>query len=137
MKVVFSSSDFDELFVVQGLLENNNIEYFISDECMSNILPHYAIALGGTKISVDDNDFDLAIKIITEEFLKNQQATNSQVYTKSKEKKCPKCGSLNVETVKKPKPVLSLLVSLLFFLPIPLNRKYYQCNECNSFWNIK
>ena len=136
MKFVFSSSSIDELIIVQGILENNNIEYFTSDECMSNILPHYAIAIGGTKISVADNDFEMAKKIITEEFLKNQTTTNSQVYTKNKEKKCPKCGYVNIETVKKPRPVLSLLVSLLIFLPIPLNRKYYRCNNCNSFWKI-
>ncbi len=137
MKFVFSSSSIDELIIVQGILENKNIEYFISDECMSSILPHYAIAIGGTKISVDDNDFEMAKKIITEEFLKNQTITNSQVYTKNREKKCPKCGCINIETTKKPRPVLSLLVSLLFFLPIPLNRKYYQCSNCNSFWKIK
>lgn len=137
MKVVFSSSDIDELIIVQGLLENGNIEYRLSDEYMSNILPHYAIAIGGTKISVDENDFDLAIKIISEEFLRKQKISKNYVYVKGNDKKCPKCGSLNVETSKKPQLILSLLVSLLCFVPIPLNKKYYQCNDCNLYWDIK
>lgn len=134
MKIVFSSYYITDITYIQHLFNQHKIKYYLSDEQMINILPHYSVALNGYKISVNDKDYENARKIIEKYLKKPEKPVEKHVYTNKKEIICPNCGSKKIDEIKKPISFLSLIFSLFFMFPFPIRKKYLQCRKCNSYW---
>lgn len=139
MKILFSSQDLSEINFVESLLIKNEIRYFIKDEHMSNLLPHYTVALGGKKVAVNDEDYERAIEIIRNNL--EEQETSSTIKPKVDDKKCPACGSADVEICNKYrtsiKSVVFAIFTFILFINVLSSNKRLKCNKCNHEWNIK
>jgi hypothetical protein len=124
--------------MVQALLDENEIPYEIMDDQIANILPHLAIALGGTRIMVNDDHYKPA-RIIIEEYFKNivPESPGKKIKINGKYDFCPECNSKNIELTTRPLKILSVLLSLIGGAAFPVKNKYYMCNDCKSYWKIK
>lgn len=54
----------DDTFVIIALLEDHDINCLVPDEHLLTVHPFYCTAIGGVKVWVDRNDFDLAKSIL-------------------------------------------------------------------------
>lgn len=136
MVQLFSSFNITDITYVKHLLEEADIKYYIHDEHASSILPHMTTAIGGIKIMVADNDYENARGVIENNIDKIETPIEKHVYTNSKEIKCPECGSNNIINSNKNRKLLTLILSLFFMFPFPVKKKYFQCQECNTYWKI-
>lgn len=137
MKNLYTSNKLIDIHTIQTILYQEKIKYFVADEQMTNILPHYSFALGGMRIMVNDEDYENAFEIINEYFNKNKKPVEKYVKKNNETPKCPHCNSENISITKIPLKITSIFLSILFMIPIPIKKKYYQCNECKSYWDIK
>lgn len=55
-----------ELAIIRGRLESEGIETFVQDELTAQTNPLYSNAIGGVKLQVKDEDFELATEILRE-----------------------------------------------------------------------
>ena len=56
-----------EIIVIKHRLEQEGIAYFFENEATLGIVPFYNTALGGIKLKVHPNDFEI-VRLILEEF---------------------------------------------------------------------
>lgn len=97
--VVFMTfGDLTEAYLVKGILDDNAIPSFISDENVLSVYPLYNQGLGGIKLSVFERDLESAIRLVKEQqeasFIpEDQKGVNSLV---DDGPVCPVCGSRNV-----------------------------------------
>ena len=93
-----------EANLIKGMLENNGIRCFLTNENFSNLMPHYNGVMGaGVQIVIDENDVEQATALLSSQ-------------TKENEIVCPNCGSLNISYglgTNKFKMFLAVLMSLL------------------------
>jgi hypothetical protein len=112
-----------EANLIKGMLENNEITCFLTNENFSTLMPHYSGVMGaGIQIIIDEKDMPKA-----KELLLSQSKENVLV--------CPVCGSSNVsfglgsDRIKK---ILSVLFSLLIWIPFGNIRSIYYCQDCKT-----
>ena len=66
--VVFMTfGDLTEAYLVKGILDDNAIPSFISDENVLSVYPLYNQGLGGIKLSVFERDLESAIRLVKEQ----------------------------------------------------------------------
>lgn len=124
--MTFDNSPQAHLF--RGILAENNIDSYISDEFIVTLNPLYSNLMGGIKLQVNSLDFEKAQKLLFE--------LNSNPLTNELEEiiKCPSCNSTNVESNYKSatslKSILAMIVSFLSLTyPLHLDHMYY-CKDC-------
>ncbi len=140
--IFYETNNIVDLSYVKSLLDNENIKYIVTDEQISNILPHYNIATGGMKIKIDESDYCRASELLKNSKIEinTQNDLPDEVYIENSNNKklCPKCKSEDITVIKRDaKPILSTLLSLIVMLPVPIRNKYFKCNICNSYWDKK
>ena len=64
--IVFTTLNSMEAYLVKSLLESNNIRVFMLNENISRINPFYTTAVGGIKLTVPDNQIQMAQEILVE-----------------------------------------------------------------------
>lgn len=112
-----------EANLIKGMLENNEIKCFLTNENFSTLMPHYTDIMGaGVQIIIDEKDMPKA-----KELLLSQSKGNALV--------CPDCGSANVSFglgsnwIKK---ILAVLFSLVIWIPFGNIRSTYYCQDCKT-----
>ena len=117
---------FDQVFeanLCKGMLENEGIECFLTNENITNLFPYYNGIMGaGIQLMVDENDYEKAHKLINPA-------------TKSDKILCPNCNSDNVVLGlgrNKYKKILLAIVSLFAFVPIGKTINHYCCKDCKT-----
>lgn len=55
-----------EIVVLRHILDQEEIQYYFENETMMNIVPFYGSALGGIKLKIHPNDFDVVQSILKE-----------------------------------------------------------------------
>lgn len=55
-----------EIVILKHRLEQENIAYFFENETMSSIAPWYSNALGGIKLKIHREDFEIVKRILSE-----------------------------------------------------------------------
>ena len=55
-----------EIVVLKHILEQEEIQYYFENETMMNIVPFYGNALGGIKLKIHPNDFEVVKSILKE-----------------------------------------------------------------------
>lgn len=136
--VVFMTfEDLTRAYLIKGILEDNKIPCFISDENTLLVYPLYNQCLGGIKLSIFEKDLERAVRAVEEqqkafEIPEEQQKVNSLA---DDGPVCPVCGSRNVAygaSVRHKYNWLTILVSLfLQIYPFSI-RKSYHCFECGN-----
>ncbi len=117
-----------EADIVRSLLESENIPVFLMDYQTIYIKWFYAIALGGIKLQVHENDFALASELIETALLEGQHQTSE-----SSEGKCPFCSSSKTVSIVIGRR-WAVLTWLIVGIPLvwPLTR--IRCSECKHTW---
>ena len=114
-----------EAHILQGRLENEGIECFLTNENFTNLVPVFNNMLGsGVQIQVAEEDFEKAREII-----KDKLAPENQDLV------CPYCGSGHVALgmgQKKGLKIFSLLLSAVNFIPMGNMKPVYYCKDCGA-----
>jgi hypothetical protein len=59
-----------EIVVLRHILDQEEIQYYFENETMMNLVPFYGSALGGIKLKIHPNDFEV-VKTILEDLQDN------------------------------------------------------------------
>jgi len=112
-----------EANLIKGMLENNGIKCFLTNENFSNLMPHYNGVMGaGVQIIVADSDVKQAKALLL------SQPDETEIV-------CPNCGSLNISYglgTNKIKLFFAVLMSLLIWIPFGNIRATYLCKDCKT-----
>jgi hypothetical protein len=110
-----------EANLIKGMLENNGIKCFLTNENFSSLMPHYNGMMGaGVQIVVDKNNLDQAKGLLSSQ-------------PKESDLACPNCGSSDVRFglgsnwIKK---FFAVLLSLFVWMPFGNIRSIYYCHDC-------
>jgi hypothetical protein len=55
-----------EIVVLRHILDQEEIQYYFENETMMNLVPFYGSALGGIKLKIHPNDFEVVKSILEE-----------------------------------------------------------------------
>lgn len=120
-----------EAFIYKGKLESEEIEVFIRDHHTINADPLLSKAVGGVKLFVRKEDYEEALKIISE-------ISNFSVNNQGQLLECPNCGAKKIQmvnTIKDFKSFFAFIFSFLF-LTLPIYSRFkYRCEACHSEFN--
>jgi hypothetical protein len=110
--------------LIKGMLEDNGISCYLTNENFSSMLPHFNGMLGsGINIMVDEIDFEKANKLIE----KQPKVDNKLI--------CPNCQSANVKFgfgSHRIKKIFTIVLSLLFGIPFGNIKYQYFCKDCRT-----
>ena len=116
-----------EAYIYKGKLESEGIEVFVRDSHTIDTDPLVSHAIGGVKLFVFQEDYDEAIRIMTD-------ISNFSVDDSGQLLKCPKCGAKKIQlltSVTDLKSFLSFLLTI-FVVVLPFYTRYhYRCEECD------
>lgn len=116
-RTVRTFSSVIEAQIAQTKLESEEVECFVRDEHLANILMLYTNALGGVRLDVKEQDYDRALEILSAADAQAEQIT------------CPSCGSDRV-VQNDWSWRLAFLSLFALQLPIPFNKKRRRCEAC-------
>ncbi len=120
-------NDIIEANLKKGMLENNGIRCFLTNENFSNLMPHYNGIMGsGVQIMINDTDLEEAQQLIS------MQAKANDIV-------CPHCGSLNVKFglgKSKVKKLFTIILSLLTWIPFGNIKNTYYCQNCKTEFKL-
>jgi len=117
-----------EADILRSLLESEEIPVFLMDYHTICIKWFYSIALGGVKVQVHKNDFELAIEIIQSALLKGQH--QAKEYT---EGICPNCGGTKTSPAVLGRQ-WAVLTWLVLGMPLIWPWIRLRCSECQHTW---
>lgn len=121
-----------EADLARSLLEEAGIECFITDQQFSNMNWGYALAIGGIRLQVRDEDLERSQQILG---LQTQQESTKKVETSF----CPNCRSGNTKTIKNLmttnlSSLLTVIAGLMFMIAIPARHNRWCCLDCGYKW---
>lgn len=125
MKRVLTCDTVTEAHLVKGRLLNEGIESFLTNEHITNLLPHYNNMLGGgIQVMVPEADYVRAREILRD---KIEPDLRVQV--------CPYCGSKNIGLgigKKKSLKFINILLALSAAFPMGNLKPKYYCKDCHE-----
>jgi predicted RNA-binding Zn-ribbon protein involved in translation (DUF1610 family) len=117
-----------EALIYKGRLEAENIEVFMRDGHTIDSNPLISSAIGGVKLFVKQENYESAIKVLSE-------ISTFSLDDKNELLKCPNCGAEKIRlmtTIKDAKSLFSFVFSVLITVALPFYNKYkYKCDDCN------
>ncbi|WP_347158434.1 DUF2007 domain-containing protein [Pontibacter chitinilyticus] len=132
-----------EAHILKGRLEAEGILCFLGDEHIVGAQPFYAVAVGGIKLRVPENDVEEARAILagimggsTDYILTDDIELAPPMQEHVTAETCPHCGSDNIAEEKYNKTVFSLSYLFLGF-PVPFLSRKYKCYNCGNEWKKK
>ncbi len=116
-----------EANLIKGMLGNNDIRCFLTNENFSNLMPHYNGIMGaGIQVMIEDRDLEKAQALML-------------VQSKEDEIVCPNCNSSNIQFGlgnNKVKKIFLVLISLFTWIPFGNMRNIYYCQNCKTEFKI-
>lgn len=111
----------EDAHLAVSLLAGNGIDAYIRDENVTSLHWLYSNAVGGVKVEVADEDFELAMEVLN---LPKDEGIL----------KCPHCQSDNVRIRE-----MSLLsgICLALYLPLPCASQKVDCLDCQQWFALK
>lgn len=137
--VVFMTfGDLTEAHLIKGILDDNGIPCFLSDENMLSVYPLYNQGLGGIRLSVFERDLETAARLVKEQqdgaiISEEQEDVNDQ--SDDDGPVCPVCGSRNVAygaSVRHKYNWLTILISIFLQVYPFAVRKRFHCFDCGN-----
>ncbi|WP_242916554.1 putative signal transducing protein [Pontibacter liquoris] len=141
---IATCNDPTQAHILKGRLAAEGILCFLGDEHIVAAQPFYAVAVGGIKLRVPENDEEEARAIMagilggSASFLLNDElelAPPMQEHAPEAHT-CPTCGSDNIAEEKYNRAVFSLSYLFLGF-PVPFLSHKYKCYNCSHRWRRK
>lgn len=124
-KTVLSFSLPIEAHVARTKLESEGIECHIADEHIVRMDWFYSNAVGGVKLQVREEDFEVALEALS-------HRPPLEVVQAEDHNACPKCRSISVDYDT---PVRRFAFLALFLgLPFPYLRRKLKCHSCGHVW---
>jgi predicted RNA-binding Zn-ribbon protein involved in translation (DUF1610 family) len=120
-----------EAHILKGRLESEGILCFLGDEHIVGAHPFYAVAVGGVKLKVTENDVEEAKAILKKIRQGNTLfdydtidlvSDTTEESTIEEPTKCPRCGSTDIG-------IKSSFLQALFGTK-------YKCNTCGNTWKL-
>lgn len=140
---VATCNELTEAYILKGRLEAEGILCFLGDEHIVGAQPFYAVAVGGIKLKVPENDVDEAKAILASiqagsaaYILGDEIELAPPMQEHTQAQTCPHCGSDNIAVEKYNKTVFSLSYLFLGF-PLPFLNRKYKCYNCGHIWKKK
>jgi len=112
-----------EAHMIKGRLLNEGIDCFLTNENITNLMPHHNNMLGsGIQIIINEQDIHKAREILKDKIEPNNL-----------ELVCPNCGSTHIGFGKgKTFRIFNTIIALLSSFPIGNLKPKYYCNDCNK-----
>ncbi|MFV1883874.1 MAG: hypothetical protein ACMZ7B_05270 [Balneola sp.] len=117
-------------------LNDEELRVFINNRNTANILPHYALAIGGIKIQIHKDDLKKGLEAIAYEINKEQDV--EELFGNPMAQPtlvCPNCGSSNY--FRENSMLAGLFFWLLAVVPVPIPKNIYHCSKCDHRWKVK
>jgi hypothetical protein len=134
MQTIASFRDASEAHIVRGLLESEGMHPVIQDEFLIQNDWVYSQAIGGVKLQVPDEEFDLAREILARD-PGEQSPSSEETPELCSDDICPKCGSCS--TTGQQYSLWSLIPSLILQLPVFFKKRRRVCTECGEVWKVE
>jgi hypothetical protein len=129
-----------EAHLIKTKLESEGIAVIIRDEYTVQVDNFYSNAIGGVKLMVQEQDYEVALALLKESGniieSKNNKAGNIELIKKDgmqSDGKCPFCQSDNISKVKQP-DILTLVIYFILGVLFPIFRRSYKCFNCDKEW---
>jgi len=129
----------EEAYLNQALLQSEDIQSFIFDDFIITLSRLFALAIGGVKIKVRENDAETAIQIIQKAKDNNFEPVDNDGEI------CPECNSIDTryKIFSLRAVFLSWFLVILFLghlstasvgiplgFPLPFIKRCWRCNNC-------
>jgi hypothetical protein len=122
---VLTCDNVAEAYLVKGMLANEGVESFLTNENITTLLPHFNNMLGGgVQVMVDESDYDKARDILREKISPSDEKPI-----------CPYCGSDNIKLglgKKKCLWIINILLAVSASFPLGNLKPKYYCRECHE-----
>lgn len=110
---------------IQGELEENGIESFLTNENFSNMVPsHLGLFGAGIQIMINKEDLGKATELLEEK------------KKKSEPDKCPNCSSTRISfglgAKNRTKRLITILLSVIHAVPLGNIKNVYYCSDCGA-----
>jgi hypothetical protein len=107
---------------LKNILENENIDCFLTNENFITLLPIYIGMMGaGIQLMIEESDFEKSFELIN-----STKPCNLLV--------CPNCNSSNITFgfgYRKRLKKLGVIMSLIIMIPFGNIKRNYNCKDCN------
>ncbi|MBF9253981.1 DUF2007 domain-containing protein [Pontibacter sp. 172403-2] len=139
---IATCNELTEAHILKGRLEAEGILCFLGDEHIVGAQPFYAVAVGGIKLKVPENDADEAKAILATiqgghaDYMLDEIDLAPPMQEHAQVQTCPRCSSDNITQEKHNKAGFSLRSLLPDFLLSFLNQRY-KCYNCGHQWKDK
>jgi len=125
LRTIATYGDRLELELARARLRAANIRVFVADEHTSTLNPHYMAAIGGLKLSVHEEDAELALEILNEP---PEDAEDDE--DEDDGPACPRCGA-RYAYFEHPRFFIFFALFLLG-LPLLFCKKRWHCKKCDE-----
>ena len=134
MEVVYRSIYESDVYLARTALGFAGIWSTVLDANTAGVAWHYSLAIGGIKLAVADKDCESAGTILNEYLKKIEQPARNMVQTPIDTEVCPECRSADLNITWIPVKFVSILATIVFWVPVPVHVEGIQCNNCGACW---
>ncbi len=124
-KRLLTINTLSEAHIIQGRLDVEGVESFLSNENFTSLIPMSKSLLGsGIQVFVKDTDYKKACEIV-----KDKICPSDEMFA------CPYCGSpdIRIGLVKDKFPKLNaILMSIKTIIPFGNSKQKFYCNNCKK-----
>ena len=114
-----------DAYLLKGRLNNEEIECFLTNENLTNLLPIYNNMLGGgIQIYVNEEDYERARELIKDKI----EPDNTEII-------CPYCGSNDIKLgfgKHKWMKIFNIFIAIFIVIPLGNLKPKYYCNNCKE-----
>lgn len=121
--------DLAEAQVAKGVLDSAGIPCYLRDENAVRLEWVWSNLLGGVRLQVNEQDREAAQEVLAQPIPEQIQVDGEIPYDQPR---CPRCGSLDIhyQAIHE----RAGLASIILFVPIPIPKRAWICEECGAQW---
>ncbi len=135
LKTIVSYRDIPIAELAKSKLESEGIYCFLANKNHIGMNWLYSLALGGVKVQVKEEDAELALKILNEDFSSELSEVENEFTLLCTNELCEQCGSSNLELINYSRKAGAW--SLLLSFPFIFFKKRYKCKDCGHLMKIE
>lgn len=121
--------DLAEAQIAKGMLDSAGIPCRLLNENTVRMDWVWSNLLGGVRLQVNERDREAAETLLAQPIPEQIPVEGEIPYDQPR---CPHCGSLNIHFQAIHERVG--LASVILFVPIPIPKRAWLCNDCNAQW---
>jgi hypothetical protein len=121
--------DLAEAQVAKGVLDSAGIPCCLRDENTVRLEWVWSNLLGGVRLQVNEQDREAAQEVLAQPIPEQIQVDGEIPYDQPR---CPRCGALDIhyQAIHE----RAGLASIILFVPIPIPKRAWICEECGAQW---